>query len=146
MNLQVMLSVFSQVRQFRQRDHWTHQQVKAYQASALRKLRDYAYEHSPFYQHFHQGLYDAPLQELPVLTKALLMEHFDELVTDRAIGLEEVKAQMKALISDELILGRYRVVATRHFPLQSCRVGHGAGLLCPRPRMGWCQARPEAPR
>jgi hypothetical protein len=40
-------------------------------------------------------LYDAPLRELPVLTKAMVMEHFDDLVTDRTIRLEDVKAQMK---------------------------------------------------
>jgi len=64
----------------------------------LRSLREYAYAHSPFYQGFHQGLTDAPLHELPVLTKAMLMEHFDELVTDHAIRLKEVMAM--STISD----------------------------------------------
>jgi hypothetical protein len=39
-------------------------------------VRAYAYAQSPFYQKFHQGLMDRPLSELPVLTKAMLMEHF----------------------------------------------------------------------
>ena len=34
------------------------------------------------YQQFHHGRTDSPVQELPVLTKAMMMEHFDELVTD----------------------------------------------------------------
>jgi len=112
MDLQMMLNVFSHLRQFRQRDHWTRQQVEAYQEGALRSLRTYAYALSPFYQGFHKGVYDAPLCELPVLTKAMVMEHFDDLVTDRTIRLEEGKAQMKALTGDELFLGRYRVIAT----------------------------------
>jgi putative adenylate-forming enzyme len=112
MDMHIVLSVLSQMRQLRLRDHWTHQQLEAYQADALRTLRDYAYAHSPFYQRFHQGLTDAPLHELPVLTKAMLMEHFDDLVTDRAIRLEEVKAHMKVLTGDERFRGRYRVIAT----------------------------------
>jgi len=112
MNIQIVLSVLSEMRQFRQRDHWTRQQLEAHQADALRNLRDYSYAHSPFYQRFHQGLANAPLQELPVLTKAMLMEHFDELVTDRAIRLEEVKAHMRDLTGDERLLGRYWVNAT----------------------------------
>lgn len=112
MDIQIVLSVLSQMRQLRRRDHWTRQQLEAYQADALRDLRDYAYAHSPFYQRFHQGLTDAPLHELPVLTKAMLMEHFDDLVTDRVIQLEEVKAHMRNLTGDERFLGRYRVNAT----------------------------------
>ncbi len=112
MDFQIVLSVLSKMRQFRPRDHWTRQQLESYQADALRSLRDYTYAHSPFYQQFHQGLYDAPLQELPVLTKAIMMEHFDELVTDRTIRLEEVKTHMRTLTGDERFLGRYRVNAT----------------------------------
>jgi len=112
MDIQIVLCVLAEMRQFRQRDHWTRQQLEAHQAEALLKLRDYAYAHSTFYQQFHKGLYDAPLQDLPVLTKATMMEHFDELVTDRAIQLEEVKAHMRNLTGDERFLDRYRVNAT----------------------------------
>ena len=112
MDIQIVLSVLSKMRQFRPRDHWTRQQLESYQADALRSLRDYTYAHSPFYQQFHKGLYDAPLQELPVLTKAMMMEHFDELVTDRAIRLEEAKTHMRTLTGDARFLGRYRVNAT----------------------------------
>ena len=112
MDIQIILSLVAEMKQFRLRDHWTRQQLEAHQAEALRSLRDYAYAHSPFYGRFHQGLFDAPLQELPVLTKAMLMEHFDELVTDRAIRLEEVKAYLSHLSGDERFLGRYWVNAT----------------------------------
>ena len=112
MDMQIVLSVLAEMRQFRQRDHWTRQQLEAHQANALRNLRDYAYAHSLFYRGFHQGLVDAPLHELPVLTKAIMMEHFDELVTDRSIRLEEVKTHMRTLTGDERFLGRYRVSAT----------------------------------
>src|SRR5215468_5788575 len=111
MDIQIVLSVLAEMRQFRRRDHWTRQQLEAHQADALHNLREYTYAHSTFYQQFHQGLTNAPLQELPVLTKAMMMEHFDELVTDRAIRLEDVKAQMQALTGDERYLGRYWATA-----------------------------------
>jgi len=113
MDIQIVMSLLlSKMRQFRRRDHWNRQQVTSYQSNALHSLRDYAYTNSPFYQKFHQGLTDAPLSELPVLTKAMLMENFDDLVTDRAIRLEEVKTHVRNLRGDEHFLGRYWVNAT----------------------------------
>ncbi len=112
MDIQIVLSLLSEMRQFRARDQWTRKLLEDHQTNALRLVREYAYAYSPFYQRFHKGLYDAPLQELPVLTKAIMMEHFDELVTDRAIRLEEAKTHMRALSGDERFLGRYWVNAT----------------------------------
>jgi putative adenylate-forming enzyme len=112
MDVQIVLSVLSHMRQLRLRDRWTRKLLESCQADALRNLREYAYAHSPFYQEFHHGLTDAPLHELPVLTKAIMMDHFDELVTDRAIRLEEAKAHMRNLTGDARFLGRYWVNAT----------------------------------
>ncbi|HEX9133423.1 MAG TPA: hypothetical protein VF844_14125 [Ktedonobacteraceae bacterium] len=112
MDIQMIVSLLSAMRQFRARDQWTRRQLEAHQANALRRLREYTYANSPFYREFHQGLADAPLQELPVLTKAIMMERFDDLVTDPTIRLEEVKMHMSTLTGDERFLGRYRVNAT----------------------------------
>jgi putative adenylate-forming enzyme len=95
-----------------QHDRWTRQQLEDYQAHALQACREYAYTHSPFYQRFHRGITDRPLQELPVLTKAILMEHFDELVTDRTIRLEDVRQYLADPDRQERFLNRYRVMAT----------------------------------
>ena len=65
------------------RERWTRPQVLAHQARALESLRAHAYTRSPFYQRFHAGRMDQPLQDLPVLSKSMLMEHFDELATTR---------------------------------------------------------------
>jgi putative adenylate-forming enzyme len=99
-------------RRLRAREHWTRKALEDYQAQAMRLVREYAYTHSPFYQQFHQGLYDTPLQDLPVLTKGMLMDHFDDLVTDRAIHLQEVRAYMSIQRADRRFLGRYWVHAT----------------------------------
>ena len=58
------------------------------------------------------GLEDRPLNELPVLTKATLMEHFDELVTDPSIRLEKVREFAAGNADQRLYLNRYWVTAT----------------------------------
>lgn len=55
---------------------------------------------------------DRPLQELPVLTKAMLMEHFDELVTDRTLHLEEIRAYASQAVAGQRYQNRYWVNAT----------------------------------
>jgi putative adenylate-forming enzyme len=111
-NIQMMAALLWKLRQFHQHEYWTREQLQRHQTGSLKLIRDYTYAHSPFYQRFHQGLTNAPLHELPVLTKGLMMEHFDELVTDRAIRLEDIRAHMKTLRGDERYLGKYWVNAT----------------------------------
>jgi putative adenylate-forming enzyme len=96
----------------RAREGWTRAVLDAHQRAAERAVRAFAYERSPFYGRFHAGLFDRPLGELPVLTKATLMEHFDELVTDRSVRLADVEAHLARLTGDERFCGRYRVVST----------------------------------
>jgi len=112
LNVPVVLRVLGRRRAFRQRDRWTRAQLQAHQARALQQLRDHAYAHSLFYRRFHAGMSDRPLHQLPVLTKATLMEHFDELVTDPSVHLAEVEAHLAALAGNERFRGRYWVAAT----------------------------------
>ena len=94
------------------RDRWTREELIAYQSHALAELRALALARSPFYREFHRGLDAAPLESLPVLTKATLMERFDDLVTDRDVRLSEVEAHLASTGSTDLFRGRYRVAAT----------------------------------
>lgn len=112
MDIRLTLKVLQAVQQLRTHERWTRAEIEAHQKAALQELRDYAYAHSPFYQKFHRGLTDRPLSELPVLTKAMLMEHFDEVVTDPAIRLETVREFASKQNEDRLYLDRYRVSAT----------------------------------
>ena len=112
MYMRVIFKLLKNLRELRKHERWTRPQLEAYQAEELRRLREYAYAHSPFYQSFHKGLTDRPLQELPVLTKAMVMEHFDELVTNRAIRLEDVRAHMANDREGHRFLNRYWVTAT----------------------------------
>jgi len=87
-----MLKLLHTLEELRKHEHWRRQQLEAYQAESLRQLRQYAYDKSPFYQKFYKGLINCPLHELFVLTKTMMIEHFDELLTDRSLHLEGVHA------------------------------------------------------
>jgi phenylacetate-CoA ligase len=97
MSTQIILRVLALRHRLRQRDHWTRRQLKEHQGRALHRLREHAYARSPFYGRFHKGLADRPLDELPVLTKEMVMEDFDKLVTDPTVRLEDVEAHLATL-------------------------------------------------
>ena len=91
---------------------WSPERLAAHRAQALAELRAHAYARSPYYRALHRGLEHAPLSELPVLTKADLMAHFDELVTDPAVRLAHVESHLAQASVTDRYLGRYRVAAT----------------------------------
>jgi phenylacetate-coenzyme A ligase PaaK-like adenylate-forming protein len=62
------------LRRLRRHERWNQAQLSAHQQRATAGLRQFAYERSPFYRRFHHGLESAPVVELPVLTKAVLMD------------------------------------------------------------------------
>jgi putative adenylate-forming enzyme len=108
----IQTGMLATAKQFAVHDTWNRQQLEAFQSSKLAKLREFAYAHAPFYREFHHGLTGRPLKELPVLTKTVMMEHFDEIVTDPKIRLAEVQAHMSALDDDEQFLDTYWVMAS----------------------------------
>ncbi|MBZ5553469.1 MAG: hypothetical protein LAO21_12165 [Acidobacteriia bacterium] len=108
----LVLSLLNWRRSLKRHERWNREQLESYQAQALNRLREFVYARSPFYQKFHQGLYRAPLRDLPILTKSLMMEHFDELVTDRRIHLDEIRAHLKRVLQEERYQGRYWVAPT----------------------------------
>ncbi len=68
----------------------------AVQRQALRRMLRFANAHSPYYQRLFRGLdlRRCALEDLPVLNKRLLMEHFDEIVTDRRLKLDDLRQFM----------------------------------------------------
>jgi len=100
------------MRELRKHESWARSQLEASQTEGLRQVREYAYAFSPFYQKFHRGLENRPLNELPVLTKAMLMEHFDEVVTNPSIRLEKVREFAAGNADKRLYLNHYWVTAT----------------------------------
>jgi len=78
MDIQFLLKLMNNLGEMRKHEGWTRPQLEAYQAESLHHLREFVYARSPFYQRFHKGLTEQPLQELPVLTKATVMENFNK--------------------------------------------------------------------
>ncbi|WP_104062545.1 phenylacetate--CoA ligase family protein [Arthrobacter sp. 4R501] len=82
---------------WRKRDRWDAARIAEHQDHALQELRRAAYAGSEFYRRHHTGLHDAPLDQLPPVTKADLMEHFDEAVTTPDLRLADLEAHLRSL-------------------------------------------------
>ena len=70
---------------------------------------------SPFYRELYGGIEladDLDVRALPVVTKAMLMERFDEWVSDPRLRLSGIEAHLEQLRGDELYLGEYRCLPT----------------------------------
>ncbi|GBF04831.1 coenzyme F390 synthetase [Deinococcus aerius] len=134
MNARLLAEVLLKRRTLRTHDAWSRQQLERHQERALATLRRFALARSPFYRRFHQGLEDRPLHELPVLTKSELMSRYDELVTDRAVHLEDVRAHLAAPGGGKPFLGRYQVNAT------AGSTGHPGLFLFNREEWSWVLA------
>jgi phenylacetate-coenzyme A ligase PaaK-like adenylate-forming protein len=96
-------------------DTWTTEQLQALQRRRLAELVRHATASSPFYRERYAGLDPGDpveLSRLPVVDKATVMERFDDLVCDRRLSLAAVEAHLDGLARDELLLGRYRAMAT----------------------------------
>jgi phenylacetate-CoA ligase len=96
-------------------DRWTVEQLEAFQRRRLGELVRHATASSPFYRERYAGLDlgdPVELERLPAVDKATVMERFDDLVCDRRLTLAAVEAHLDGLTRDELLLGRYRAMAT----------------------------------
>lgn len=112
MNPFYLFSLLRRRRILAGRVRWTREQLSAWKEQEFRRLREFAHARSPFYRDFHRGLERAPLSELPVLTKGLLMENFDTLVTDPAVRLADLRKHLSGPDAALPFLGRYQAVAT----------------------------------
>jgi len=95
-------------------DAWPRERLLAHQRTRLRALLEHAVTSSPFYRRtLGPNAPDAPLGELPTLSKATLMERFDEIVCDSRLRLDDLRAHMRAgPEAARPFLGEYRVVST----------------------------------
>ena len=101
-------------KQAAERETWTREQLRAWQAERIDAIARHAAAHSPHYRErlrLPAGRL-AQLRDLPVMDKATYVEHFDEIVTDPRLKFDELLAHAETLDGDELFMGRYRVMAT----------------------------------
>lgn len=80
----------------------------------LRELVLYAKEHSPYFQEAYKGISDSfTLEDLPVTTKAGLMECYDRWPTDPQVTEKSVRAYLSDVANvSESYLGRYTALST----------------------------------
>ena len=97
MDLRLISRVLFLRAAWRKRDHWDAARIAAHQAHALQELRRAAYAGSEFYRRHHAGLHDAPLNQLPIVTKADLMDHFDEAVTTPDVRISDLENHLRFL-------------------------------------------------
>ena len=108
-----VLEVLRRRGELRRHTRLTAETVARERALDLQRLRRFALERSPFYRDFHAGVATRPLEELPILTKELLMENWDSVVTDRALHLSQVEDFLRDQVGGpRLFGGRYYVAAT----------------------------------
>jgi phenylacetate-coenzyme A ligase PaaK-like adenylate-forming protein len=96
------------------RDAWPRERVLAHQQARLRALLEHAVTSSPYYRRtLGPNAPDAPLGELPTLSKATVMERFDEIVCDPRLRLADVQAHLAdQATAPQPFLGEYRVAST----------------------------------
>jgi phenylacetate-CoA ligase len=91
------------------------EELLALQRRRLVQTARHAARASPIYRELYAGIElaeDLDVRALPVVTKAMLMERFEEWVTDPRLQRSEVEAHLERVRSDELYLGEYRCMPT----------------------------------
>lgn len=78
----------------------------------LRELIEYAERNSPYYSARLKGLKGRPLSDLPTLSKAELMDHWDEIVCDPRLRWCDLEHYVRQTPGPELYLDQYRVLST----------------------------------
>src|SRR5262245_50568971 len=96
------------------RNVWPREQLIQFQHEQLRKLLRHAVSASPYYRDLIGDLVarDAPLQEFPVMTKALLIANFDRIVTNKRLTRALVEQHLSSAQVGAALLGDYFVLAT----------------------------------
>lgn len=92
----------------------TRQDLQDYQQQNLSALVAYSVRNSPFYRELYGNIQSDKflLTDLPITNKSMMMDNFDQFVTDPRLKLTELKQHIRTLTTDEYYLGEYRVTAT----------------------------------
>ncbi len=112
MNSLELLKILQLRFQLRKRYGWRRGQLISYQQSQLNELRQFTYAQSGYYKEFHKGLYKAPLNQLPVLTKRMLMQNWNDVVTDKELHIDDIKSFIERIKLPELFKDKYYINST----------------------------------
>lgn len=131
-------------------------QLAEHQRRRLETVVRHAGVHSPFYRRWFAetgaaGERPVDLANLPILTRPVLMEHFDELVCDPRLHRDELLDWVSQMTRDQLYLDRYRVLLTSGSSGRAGLFVYDAGgwrsIAAGFVRSAnWCHLRPTVPR
>jgi hypothetical protein len=112
-----LLDMRSRIPALVQRFDWPAERLKADREVRLRKLVAHAKAHSAWYgKHLvdvnAQTLTEETLADVPPMSKADLMEHFDAISTDPRITRDASESHLRNLESDAYLFERYHVCAS----------------------------------
>ncbi|MBI2060837.1 MAG: phenylacetate--CoA ligase family protein [Nitrospirae bacterium] len=95
--------ILTEALRARRRASWPRPALDAFIQRKVSEILDFARSHSRYYsQLYKDGPLGAPLHSLPSVRKKDLMEHFEEVVTDSRVRVEEVRRW----IADPKLIGR----------------------------------------
>ena len=101
----------------RERIAWSRGRLSTERRIRLRAVLRQASERSPWFRARLADLdvnrvSEEDLRRLPPMTKDDLMEHFDEIVTDRRLSLDAVERHLERATGDAYLRGEYHAVAS----------------------------------
>jgi phenylacetate-CoA ligase len=101
-------------RAMQPRERWSRERLRALQRERLADIVAHAQTHSSFYRELYRGIDPRAmrLEDLPVVSKAIMMEEFDAFVTDPRLRRAELEAHLETVEHDTLYLGEYRVMCS----------------------------------
>lgn len=93
---------------------WSPEHLRNYQQQSWRRIAQFTSARSPFYRQLYRGidLARAVLTDLPPVDKSLLMQRFDEAVTDPALKLREIEPFLMQASPDDRFLDRFHMLQT----------------------------------
>lgn len=97
-----------------ERERWPRAQLERFQQKRLDALVRHAARRSPLYRERLAGTLDGPvrLEQLPMVTKAEMMERFDDLVCDPALRRDALLDWVETLDEDRIHPTGHRVMTT----------------------------------
>jgi phenylacetate-CoA ligase len=112
-NLMAREALVGRARELLAQDRWSRDQLLDYQRGRLRELVAHAVQRSSYYSKaLGADAPSRPLESLPVLTKRVLMDHFDGIVTDDRLRRAEVEAFLAEADAGAAYLGDYRIFSS----------------------------------
>ena len=88
--------IFKAMKLCRDYEKLGEEERKALQRKRLKEIVEWAKENSPYYADLYQNLpEDFKLEDLPMVNKRVLMENWNDWITDRDLTLEEVEKFME---------------------------------------------------